>query len=161
MSPGRLLLDVVAGNALGSQIEVENDFMIGRDEPGTGRLADDYEISRQHARISREPEGGFMIEDLASTNGTFVNGARIAAPQRLAEGDRVEVGGTTFVVHAPTEALPAGATAARAVPGPAGIPAMSLRIDIDLAGRVATLALDDDSDAVRLEYADGGWRFAR
>jgi pSer/pThr/pTyr-binding forkhead associated (FHA) protein len=144
MSPGRLLLEVVAGNALGSQIEVENDFLIGRHAPGAGTLAEDYEISRRHARISRAPEGHFLIEDLASTNGTFVNGARIDAPQRLAEGDRVEVGGTTLVVHPPPEP----------------VPALSLRIDIDLAGREATLALDDGSDAVRLEYAEGGWRIA-
>jgi pSer/pThr/pTyr-binding forkhead associated (FHA) protein len=144
MSPGRLLLEVVAGNALGSQIEVEDDFLIGRQAPGAGTLADDHEISRHHARISRAPEGDFVIEDLASTNGTFVNGARIATPQRLADGDRVEVGGTTLVIHAPAEP----------------VPALSLRIDVDLAGRGATLSLDDNSDAVRLEYADGAWRIA-
>jgi predicted component of type VI protein secretion system len=170
MSPGRLLLEVVAGNALGSQIEVETDFLIGRQAPGAGTLADDYEISREHARISRAAGGDFMIEDLASTNGTFVNGARIAAPQRLAEGDRVEVGGTTLMVHTPAESAPAQqSTAARAVPAhpaeqparaPAGIPALSLRIDIDLVGCEATLSLGDGSDAVRLEYADGGWRIA-
>jgi pSer/pThr/pTyr-binding forkhead associated (FHA) protein len=164
MSSGRLLLEVVAGNALGSEIEVEDDFLIGRHAPGAGTLADDVEISRHHARISRAPEGEFTIEDLDSTNGTFVNGVRIAAPQPLAEGDRVEVGGTTLVVHTPAEPGPGReATAARAVPGgpaPAGIPALSLRIEIDLAGREATLALDDSSDAVRLEYADGGWRIA-
>ena len=160
MSPERLLLEVVAGNALGSQIEVENDLLIGREARGVGALAEDNEISRRHARISRTPEGEFVIEDLASTNGTFVNGARIAEPRRLAEGDRVEVGGTALVAHTPAEQARAQATAARPVPAPAGIPPLSLRIDIDLAGREATLALDDGSDAVRLEYADGGWRIA-
>ena len=159
MPPGRLLLEVVAGNALGSEIEVEDEFLIGRQAPGAGTLADDIEISRNHARISCDPDGGFAIEDLGSTNGTFVNGKQIAEPQRLAEGDRVEVGGTVLVVHTPTEA-PAQATAARPVPAPAAIPPLSLRIEIDLAGRAAVLALDDASDAVRLEYADGGWRIA-
>jgi hypothetical protein len=171
MSPGSLMLDVVAGNALGSQIEVDSDLLIGRHAPGAGTLADDDEISRHHARISRGPEGDYMIEDLASTNGTFVNGARIAAPHRLADGDRVEVGATTLVVHAPAEPASAReATAARAVPAdpaeqagpaPAGIPPLSLRIDIDLGAREATLALDDGSDAVRLTYADGGWRITQ
>ena len=160
MSSGRLLLEVVAGNAVGSEIEVEDDFLIGREAPGAGTLADDLEISRNHARISCPPEGGFVIEDLASTNGTFVNGVRIAGPQPLSEGDRVEVGGTALVVHLPPEPVRAQATAARAVPAPAGIPPLSLRIEIDLAGREATLALDGGSDAVRLEYADGGWRIA-
>ena len=159
MSPGRLLLEVVVGNAVGSQIEVEDEFLIGREAPDAGKLADDHEISRRHARITRTPEGAFVIEDLASTNGTFVNGARIKASQRLTEGDRIELGGTTLVVHAPVETAPAPqSTAVRALP--AGIPALSLRIDIDFAGREATLALDDGSDTVRLEYADGGWRIA-
>ena len=93
MSPGRLLLEVVVGNAVGSQIEVEDEFLIGREAPDAGKLADDHEISRRHARITRTPEGAFVIEDLASTNGTFVNGARIKASQRLTEGDRIELGG--------------------------------------------------------------------
>ena len=63
------------------------------------------------------------------------------------------------MVHTPVETAPAPqSTAVRALP--AGIPALSLRIDIDFAGREATLALDDGSDTVRLEYADGGWRIA-
>lgn len=158
MPPGRLLLEVVAGNALGSQIEVEDEFLIGREAEGDGKLADDIEISRHHARITRAPDGDYVIEDLGSTNGTFVNGTQIAAVHRLADGDRIEVGGTTLAVHAPLRAPQQ--TAAREAP-PAPIPPLSLRIDIDLAGRQATLALDDSSDGVRLEYADGGWRIAR
>ena len=157
MPPGRLLLEVVAGNALGTEIEVDDDFVIGREASGDGKLADDIEISRHHARIARAPDGDYTIEDLSSTNGTFVNGKQIDAPQRLADGDRVEVGGTTLVVHAPAKAPQA--TAARPIQAP--IPPLSLRIDVDLAGRQATLALDDSSDEVRLEYADGGWRIAR
>ena len=43
--------------------------------------------------------GGFTIEDLGSTNGTFMNGRRIDEPELLSVGDRIEVGGTTLVVQ--------------------------------------------------------------
>ncbi len=165
MSPGTLVLEVVAGNAPGTQIEVDEDLLIGREASAAGKLADDVEISRQHARITRGADGEFVIEDLGSTNGTFVNGERIDAPHRLADGDRLEVGATTLTVVLPRPESPAEiqATAEREVvpSSPAGVPPLSLRIEVDLPGRVAMLALDDGSDAVRLEYADGGWRIAR
>ena len=62
-----------------------------------GRLADcrvvisDGSASRHHAQIHRVGSG-FVITDLGSTNGTFVNGARLAADHRLADGDIVTVG---------------------------------------------------------------------
>lgn len=96
---GALRLEVIAGNAAGAFLVVEDDLVIGRQVEGPGRLADDEEISRSHARISREPAGHCSIEDLGSTNGTFVNGLRIASPQTISEGDTLEVGATTLVVR--------------------------------------------------------------
>jgi pSer/pThr/pTyr-binding forkhead associated (FHA) protein len=164
MSPGTLVLEVVAGNAPGTEIEVEEELLIGRQATGAGTLGEDVEISRRHAQISRDADGAFVIEDLGSTNGTFVNGERIEAPTRLGDGDRIEVGATTLTVVLPTAESPLAIqpTAERALPGaPAAVPPLSLRIEVDMAGRVAVLALDDDSDSVRLEYADGGWRIDR
>ena len=46
-----LRLKVTAGNALGNEIEVGDEFLIGRHAPGAGKLGDDIEISRRHARI--------------------------------------------------------------------------------------------------------------
>ena len=66
--------------------------------PGEGKLGSDIEISRQHARITRDQHGQYVIEDLGSTNGTFVNGARLSAPQVLHPGDTIEVGDTRLVV---------------------------------------------------------------
>jgi len=63
---------------------------IGRD-PGNDITIDDGQISRQHARITRQ--GGFLIlEDIGSTNGTFVNGMRLVASHTLANGDVVGMG---------------------------------------------------------------------
>jgi pSer/pThr/pTyr-binding forkhead associated (FHA) protein len=74
---------------------------IGRDESNDLLLFDDR-ISRFHARIDFDPVGGsYVVVDLSSTNGVFVNGERIAAQPAsttLREGDRVEVGGTGDVV---------------------------------------------------------------
>ena len=91
--------EVVAGRALGMSILLDDELLIGRHADGAGRLADDEEISRSHARISLDRSGFCAIEDLGSTNGTFVNGLRIAGPQTLSVGDTIELGGTTLVVR--------------------------------------------------------------
>jgi pSer/pThr/pTyr-binding forkhead associated (FHA) protein len=96
---GAARLEVVAGNAAGTTILVEDELVIGRHAEGAGRLADDEEISRSHARVSLDASGFCAIEDLGSTNGTFVNGLRISAPMTLSEGDTIEVGGTTLIVR--------------------------------------------------------------
>jgi pSer/pThr/pTyr-binding forkhead associated (FHA) protein len=91
--------EVVAGRAVGMSILLDDELLIGRHADGAGRLADDDEISRSHARISLDRSGFCAIEDLGSTNGTFVNGLRISGPQTLSVGDTVELGGTTLVVR--------------------------------------------------------------
>jgi pSer/pThr/pTyr-binding forkhead associated (FHA) protein len=92
-------LEVVAGRALGMSILLDDELLIGRHADGAGRLADDDEISRSHARISLDRSGFCAIEDLGSTNGSFVNGLRISGPQTLSVGDTIELGGTTLVVR--------------------------------------------------------------
>jgi pSer/pThr/pTyr-binding forkhead associated (FHA) protein len=106
-------LEVVAGRAVGMWILLDDELLIGRHAEGAGRLADDDEISRSHARISLDRSGFCAIEDLGSTNGTFVNGLRISGPQTIAVGDTIEVGGTTLVVRE----LPVPATDRSAKPG--------------------------------------------
>jgi predicted component of type VI protein secretion system len=91
--------EVVAGRAIGMSVLLDDELLIGRHAEGAGRLADDEEISRSHARLSLDRSGFCAIEDLGSTNGTFVNGLRIAGPQTLSVGDTIELGGTTLVVR--------------------------------------------------------------
>ena len=91
--------EVVAGRALGTSILLDDELLIGRQVDGAGRLADDDEISRSHARISLDRSGFCAIEDLGSTNGTFVNGLRIDGPQTLSVGDTIEVGRTMLVLR--------------------------------------------------------------
>src|SRR5438270_2041372 len=92
-------LEVVSGKATGMSLLIDDELVIGRLAEGAGRLADDEEISRSHARLSMDSRGLCAIEDLGSTNGTFVNGMRVTAPQTLSEGDTIELGSTTLVVR--------------------------------------------------------------
>jgi hypothetical protein len=92
-------LKVVAGNATGSSIALEAELVIGRSTPGLGSLGGDSEISRVHSRVYHDASGQLMVEDLGSTNGTFVNGNRIAGAQPLRSGDQLRVGQTTMTVE--------------------------------------------------------------
>ena len=56
----------------------------------------DKMLSRQHARIVKDDDGGLVVEDLGSRNGTFLNGDRLAIPQPLKAGDRITLGGVTL-----------------------------------------------------------------
>ncbi|HEX5070839.1 MAG TPA: FHA domain-containing protein [Vicinamibacterales bacterium] len=77
---------------------------IGRD-PGCAIWIDVPGVSRRHASIRREgSSGAFFIEDLGSTNGTFVDGKRLRSAAALADGQAVGVGEATLTFRAPTPA---------------------------------------------------------
>lgn len=60
-----------------------------------GVQIDDQGMSREHFRITASGQG-YLLEDLASKNGTFVNGARVTS-QTLKQNDRIQAGDTLFV----------------------------------------------------------------
>jgi FHA domain-containing protein len=113
-------LKITGGNAAGQDITLEQELVIGRSTPGLGSLGGDSEISRAHARVFHDPSGRLMIEDLGSTNGTFVNGNRISAQQALNPGDEVRVGQTTMSVEGGGAA--GATTVGNIVPAPAPVP---------------------------------------
>jgi predicted TIM-barrel fold metal-dependent hydrolase len=90
-------LRAVDGPAEGAELEVGAAIVLGRTATGNERLALDEELSREHAEISRQPDGGLVIRDLASRNGTWVNGERVDE-RALSPGDRIKVGATTFEI---------------------------------------------------------------
>lgn len=139
-----LTLEVTGGPAAGTRLRVDQELLIGRDAAGSGTLGGDAEISRRHARIRRDSGGAFAIEDLDSTNGTFVNGDPVTARRVIRAGDTIELGGTTIVVGA-------------SVPDRGEV---SVQLSIDRGGRVAALWLDERSDPIRIALQDGRWRFA-
>ncbi len=67
-----------------------DQLTIGRDS-SNGVAINDAEVSRKHSRLSFQG-GKYVIEDLGSTNGTFVNGQRLAGPVVLKAGDVVSLG---------------------------------------------------------------------
>jgi pSer/pThr/pTyr-binding forkhead associated (FHA) protein len=87
-------LVVVDGPLQGKEFEIAGSAVIGRD-PSSGLVLEDPEASRRHASVSPEADG-VNVEDLGSTNGTYVNGNRLAAPVVLRPGDRVQVGTTVL-----------------------------------------------------------------
>jgi 6-phosphogluconolactonase (cycloisomerase 2 family) len=117
-------LQIVSGPAAGQSIDVAGDFMIGRGETGMGSLQGDTEISRRHARFRLLPDGRLLVEDLDSTNGTYVNRQRISGLQVLNPGDQVQVGQTVLRLEgAPVaaEAVAPAPVAAQAVALPAAV----------------------------------------
>lgn len=88
-NPYRLV--VKAGPSPGTAFDLTKEVtLLGRDVTNDISLGDS-EISRQHARLTRTP-GGYVLEDLGSTNGSFVNGERLVAPRVLASGDLLGLG---------------------------------------------------------------------
>jgi DNA-binding response OmpR family regulator len=57
-------------------------------------------VSRRHAQVQRQ-SGEVILQDLDSTNGTFLNSERVLAPATLHDGDRITIGDVTFVFHDP------------------------------------------------------------
>jgi hypothetical protein len=120
-----LRLVVRAGFGLGRELVVEDEIELGRLTTLEGALGGDRGISRRHARVYRAADGGFVVEDEDSANGTFVNGVRIAGPHPLRPGDELRMGSTVFAAS-PAGARepvgqPPGAVASGVMPGDAGV----------------------------------------
>jgi pSer/pThr/pTyr-binding forkhead associated (FHA) protein len=91
-------LRITAGPHAGGQFPARSGLTIGRDASVDIALPSDTKASRRHARITGTADGGLAIEDLQSTNGTFVNGQRVTVVT-LAVGDELLVGTTTLRVE--------------------------------------------------------------
>src|SRR5450755_519418 len=126
-------LVVTAGTAAGRRLTLGDDeLVIGRGVSGAGRLSDDHDVSRRHARVSHTADGQLTIEDLGSANGTFVNGERVRDRRVLSVGDSIRIGSTTLQLtdagQAPASAAPAPAPAASALAPAARVPAAPVRV---------------------------------
>jgi hypothetical protein len=83
-----------ADGPLGRTIVLTDSQVMGRREECEVVLHDDS-VSGRHARLSRT-RGGWLVEDLGSTNGTYLNGRRIASPAALQAGDVITVGASSW-----------------------------------------------------------------
>jgi hypothetical protein len=80
----------------GTIILLDNDVVFGRAAESDVPLTSDATVSGRHARVFRR-DGAPYLEDLGSTNGTYVNGQPLAAERLLRPGDIVAVGSTELV----------------------------------------------------------------
>lgn len=86
-------VSVVEGANAGDRAELDDaPLLIGRGPDAAIRLDDDY-VSTRHARIASSNDQWF-VEDLGSTNGTYVGSARITQPTTLTLGTQVRIGKT-------------------------------------------------------------------
>jgi hypothetical protein len=84
------ILLVLEGPRPGHRIPVDGpELTIGRHEE-CGLVIPDRQVSRKHARIWQEG-GHYVIEDLESKNGTFVNGQELTGPRALQDGDEIQI----------------------------------------------------------------------
>ena len=74
----------------------QEETIVGRDLANDIAISDP-EVSRRHARFMRKEEN-YLVEDLGSTNGTFLNGERISSPQELQVGDVITLGENVVLV---------------------------------------------------------------
>jgi diguanylate cyclase (GGDEF)-like protein len=95
VGPKRPCLVVIAGPRLGEVFPVLDEVVIGRDPESSLRLADDEGVSRRHASV-RCIDGGAVVIDHGSANGTFVDGERVNE-QELHPGVKIRVGQTTVL----------------------------------------------------------------
>lgn len=91
-------LVITAGPGRGQAFDLRGEVRLGRNRTNAIALSDG-KVSRNHARL--DPiRNTYILTDLGSANGTFVNGVRITQPVRLRDGDLIHVGDVQLVFHA-------------------------------------------------------------
>ena len=94
--PGTACLVTIYGRELGRRWMLDGPgLVIGRGE-GCDVVLDMDNVSRRHCEFRLAANGSHLVEDLRSTNGTFVNNDELKGPRELKSGDLVKVGGTIF-----------------------------------------------------------------
>jgi pSer/pThr/pTyr-binding forkhead associated (FHA) protein len=90
----KLRVETAAGLRAGSAYSLADGAVLGRGEQADIRLEDTF-ASSQHARLA--PHGEVIVlEDLGSTNGTYLNEEPLRGPQPLHPGDRIRIGDSQF-----------------------------------------------------------------
>ncbi len=179
-SQDSLKLIVKAGPSPGQEFKLTKpETIIGRD-PSADCVISHKGVSHQHARITRLGDG-HLLEDLASTNGTFLNGQRLTGAMPLNSGDEIKLGQSiSLIFEAPTVEADSEIAGTVIYEGSPPIkPTEPPQFAVAIAGSISdvyTLTKDlvtvgraDDNDIVisskivsrhhaRLERADGGYQ---
>ena len=86
------------GEGAGGEFPLEGEVVLGREPSSADLVLDDPGVSRRHAAI-RRLGGPVTVEDLGSSNGTYVNAQRVHGEVELADGDEIQVGETVLSLH--------------------------------------------------------------
>jgi hypothetical protein len=88
MPSAEYVLAVRTGPYEGRVFELDKETVVMGRDVTNDIIFPDPEVSRQHSRLTLTPQG-YVIEDLGSTNGTFVNGEQLVEPRLLLVGDQI------------------------------------------------------------------------
>ena len=154
MSAPAFVVDVTAPGRLPLRLVIRDRLPVGR--MGEGLILEDERCSRTHCELWIEGQA-LVVEDRASTNGTFVNGVRIAAPTALGPGDVILVGSTTIVVE--PDSLPGPPKAPGGTPAPAQTADVLDALRASVIGGTVTIVFSDivDSTAIGAGLGDRAW----
>jgi hypothetical protein len=98
MAPDSFQLNQRAGPTPGKTYALsKNEIYLGRDITND-IVINDPEISRKHARLTYQ-SGGYLLEDLGSTNGTFIDGQRITGPHMMTSGEVIMLGDNVSLTY--------------------------------------------------------------
>ena len=98
LRPGTALLVVLRGPNTGARFLLDDDEVVSGRHPDSDIFLDDVTVSRRHAIFRRTPEG-FVVRDVGSLNGTYVNRELVEAAT-LTTGDEVQIGKFRLVFYA-------------------------------------------------------------
>ncbi len=87
------VLAIDTGSQAGTRLALVDEFRIGR-STGCALILDDDFVSGDHASLVRTPKGEWVLTDLGSTNGTFVNEVRVVTPTVVTPSDSLRIGRT-------------------------------------------------------------------
>jgi hypothetical protein len=105
MAPQSYQLTMRSGPNEGKTYDLEkSEVRVGRDL-SNDIVVNDAEVSRQHARFMAQ-SGGYVLEDLGSTNGTFVDGQRLMGPHLMRPGELILLGENVSLVYEAKETDP-------------------------------------------------------
>lgn len=120
--PSALTPNVYLTTSDGQNIPVQASMTIGREPTNTVYIADG-QMSRNHARLDQQA-GQWILTDMGSANGTFVNGKAITGPTPIQPGVQIQMGNTILNLQAPGAAQPSPWQPAPVIPElrPVGVP---------------------------------------
>jgi hypothetical protein len=114
-----LHLEIVEGPGVGLKVPLREPIVIGRGEEAD-LVLDNVHTSRAHARITPGSDGHASVDDLGSSNGTFLNHVAVHTPTRMSPGDELVVGVSVLTLTAAE--VDRRATAVHTVPTPTASP---------------------------------------